>query len=128
MTPGSIALATVTTIVRTNSTFEGLPGDFNDDLKVDAADYVVWRKNNGTSTALPNDGGLGVPISTAHYDLWRDNFGAMPGSGAGAAAVPEPATGVLLALGIGLFGARPRRRIARAGRPISSNQHPATWR
>ena len=128
MTPGSIAPATVSTIVRTNSTFEGLPGDFNDDLKVDAADYVVWRKNNGTSTALPNDGGLGVPISTAHYDLWRNNFGAMPGSGAGAAAVPEPATGVLLALGLGLFGARPRRRIARAGRPISSNQHAATWR
>ena len=26
----------------------GIPGDFNDDGTVDAADYVVWRKNDGT--------------------------------------------------------------------------------
>ncbi len=53
----------------------GLPGDFNSDGKVDAGDYVTWRKNNGTNNALPNDNGLGVPITTAHYNLWRSNFG-----------------------------------------------------
>ena len=47
-----------------------LPGDFNGDGSVDAADYVVWRENGG---------------SQAEYDLWRANFGnTSPGSGTGA--------------------------------------------
>jgi hypothetical protein len=61
-----------------------LAGDFNFDNKVDAADYVVWRKNSGTQ---------------ADYNLWRSNFGRTSGSGAGTTAnatVPEPATLVLL--------------------------------
>src|SRR5262249_36559926 len=37
-----------------------LPGDFNHDNKVDAADYVFWRKNQGTQT---------------DYTVWRRNFG-----------------------------------------------------
>jgi hypothetical protein len=87
----------------------GLPGDFNADGKVDAADYVTWRKNNGTNNALPNDGGLGTPITSAHYELWKENFGDMAGSGGGA-AVPEPTTWVCLA---GLFagGLLLRRRV-----------------
>ena len=55
----------------------GLAGDFNEDNKVDAADYVVWRKNDGTNNALPNDNGLGTPIGVAHFNLWRANFGEM---------------------------------------------------
>ena len=37
-----------------------LPGDFNTDGKVDAADFVVWRKRLG---------------STDDYNVWRTNFG-----------------------------------------------------
>ena len=62
----------------------GLPGDFNATGTVDAADYVVWRKENG---------------APAEYDTWRANFGNTTGSGAGAGAnisVPEPATLVML--------------------------------
>ena len=59
----------------------GLAGDFNEDNKVDAADYVVWRKNDGTNNGLPNDNGLGTPIGVAHFNLWRANFGEMAGSG-----------------------------------------------
>jgi fibronectin-binding autotransporter adhesin len=77
----------------------GLGGDFNDDGKVDAADYVVWRKALGTMTPLPNDNGIGGTVGLAHFDLWRANFGnmAMPGSGAGSGtgAVPEPACWIL---------------------------------
>jgi hypothetical protein len=70
----------------------GLPGDFNHDGSVDAADYVVWRKNPG-GVYTPDD-----------YTAWRANFGATLGSGAGASAsdhaispvVPEPATILLL--------------------------------
>jgi hypothetical protein len=74
------------------------PGDFNQNGKVDGADYALWRKNVDGVTALPNDNGLGTPIGTAHYDLWRANFGNPPGSGAGSlsdAAVPEPTSSLL---------------------------------
>jgi hypothetical protein len=73
-----------------------LPGDFNHDGAVDAADYVVWRKTDGTQTG---------------YNTWRANFGATFGVGSGAAgyplgasaipqypAVPEPSTVMLLIL------------------------------
>jgi hypothetical protein len=59
-----------------------LPGDYNNDGKVDAADYVVWR--DGTAPD-PGPGG---------YELWAANFGLGAGSGAGlqTAVVPEPTT------------------------------------
>jgi hypothetical protein len=66
-----------------------LPGDYNNDGKVDAADYVVWRKHN-------INGQQG-------YDNWRTNFGRTAGSGSsldGAGAVPEPASLALLLLGL----------------------------
>ncbi len=95
----------------------GVLGDFNNDGKVDAADYVSWRKNNGTNNALPNDNGLGVPITTAHYNLWRTNFGNPPGAGSGsglgsATAVPEPMTLGLVLVGLAALGLRRRQRIA----------------
>jgi hypothetical protein len=82
-------------------------GDFNENGKVDGADYALWRKNIDGLTALPNDNGLGTPIGTAHYDLWRANFGNPPGSGAGSlsdAAVPEP-TAALLAIAAAVMAA-----------------------
>jgi hypothetical protein len=60
-----------------------LPGDFNQNGHVDAADYVSWRK------------GL-VPTTTENYNLWRTNFGRTAG-GAGA-NVPEPSLGAVLVL------------------------------
>jgi hypothetical protein len=67
-----------------------LPGDFNGDNVVDAADYAVWRKT-------PNNFG-GDP---AGYNTWRSHFGQTAGSSSGVstnAAVPEPATLALLML------------------------------
>ncbi len=95
----------------------GLLGDFNSDGKVDAADYVTWRKNNGTNNALPNDNGLGVPITSAHYDLWRSSFGNPPGAGSGnglsgASGVPEPTGFALFMFGVGAGAARRGRRAA----------------
>jgi probable HAF family extracellular repeat protein len=65
-----------------------IPGDFNHNGTVDAADYVVWRKTDGTQNG---------------YDTWRAHFGMTSESGSGSAgasdsqaAVPEPATIVLL--------------------------------
>jgi T5SS/PEP-CTERM-associated repeat protein len=70
----------------------GLEGDFNGDGSVDAADYVVWRKNDGTQ---------------AGYDAWQANFGATAGGGTGQVsgtqhvAVPEPGT-LLLIFALGM--------------------------
>jgi hypothetical protein len=70
-----------------------LPGDFNYDNRVDAADFVVWRKSGMDANA---------------YNLWRTNFGLPTGTGVGSSptplsAVPEPGCsmgliGYLLAL------------------------------
>ena len=60
------------------------PGDFNNNGKVDGADYVVWRK------------GLGTTFQQSDYGVWRSNFGT-PGAAA-AASVPEPAACSLVGL------------------------------
>jgi len=67
----------------------GIPGDYNANGIVDAADYVVWRKNPG-----------GI-YSQDDYNLWRANFGQTAGRGSVAttnAIVPEPGTAALLML------------------------------
>ena len=81
----------------------GLPGDYNEDAVVDAADYTVWRDNFGAPAGtLPNDVDGGM-IGQAQYDTWKANFGMTTGAGGGSlahGAVPEPATVSLLLLAI----------------------------
>ncbi len=64
----------------------GVPalGDYNNDGKVDAADYVVWRKTDGTNASLPNDNGLSPPVGPALYTLWRSSYGNSAGGAGGA--------------------------------------------
>jgi len=65
-----------------------IPGDFNFDGAVNAADYTVWRN------------GLGSSYSIADYDVWKSHFGVLaPSAGGGAAAVPEPGVAVWLFFG-----------------------------
>jgi hypothetical protein len=54
-----------------------LDGDFSGDGLVDAADYVVWRRNLGsTSESVLNYNGDGANgVDDGDYDLWRRNFG-----------------------------------------------------
>ena len=81
-----------------------LPGDFNNDGTVDAADYVVWRKTDGTQ---------------AGYDAWRAHFGVSLSVGSGSAlpsaqplsAIPEPTSIALVAAGLVVLGLRGRRRV-----------------
>jgi hypothetical protein len=79
-----------------------LPGDYNNNGLVDAADYGLWRANQGTNHALPNDP-IGGTIGPAQFDQWRAHFGKTAGSGSGVGAnvsVPEPATLVMLLTGM----------------------------
>lgn len=82
--------------------FVGSPGDFNHDGTVDVADYTVWRD------------GLGNRYTIGNYNRWKSNFGTIyPAMAAVAggpnAAVPEPASGLLLAMLLGgLAYLRPR--------------------
>lgn len=84
-----------------------LPGDYNEDRIVDAADYVLWRNHVGAATGtLPNDTiSSGRVIGKDQYDLWRSQFGATGESGFGTGAVvPEPMTlSLLLTIFVGLF-------------------------
>jgi hypothetical protein len=65
-----------------------LPGDYNANQAVDAADSVLWRKRLNTSTTLPNDTTPGN-VAPADYTVWTSHFGtsnSAPGQGAGSDA------------------------------------------
>lgn len=87
-------------------TAAGTPGDYNNDGKVNAADYTVWRDANGTSTTLPNDSTPGT-VTAADYTVWVTNFGAGGLATVASAAVPEPTALVCLGLlSVGIFAYR----------------------
>jgi hypothetical protein len=82
---------------------EGVPGDYNGNGTVDAADYVLWR-NNGP---LQNEVATPGSVTQEDYDVWRARFGNVAGAASGnllaaGASVPEPAgfgLGVVALLG-----------------------------
>jgi fibronectin-binding autotransporter adhesin len=78
-----------------------LPGDYNVDHVVDAADYTVWRDNLGTTAPLPNDP-IGGEIGIAQYDQWRQNFGSTNVGSGSAMPVPEPTAILAAMLGLAL--------------------------
>ena len=73
---------------------DGVTGDYNNNGIVDAADYTVWRDNQGTTHLLPNrDPSHSGAIGQDDYISWKTNFG---NTGGNAAAIPEPASLLLL--------------------------------
>ncbi|WP_197525714.1 trypsin-like serine protease [Pseudobythopirellula maris] len=76
----------------------GLPGDFNADGAVDAADFTVWRD------------GLGAQYTAADYTLWRDHYGETAAPPTPASTVPEPAAALTTLLAAGLIASRRTRR------------------
>jgi hypothetical protein len=84
-----------------------VPGDYNNNGIVDAADFTVWRDTLGSMADLRANGdntgaSVGV-VDQADYDFWKLHFGETLGggsasfapvdsSGANHAAVPEPST------------------------------------
>ena len=90
----------------------GVPGDYNDNGMVDAADYVVWRKHSGTSFQLENEVADMTPgsVTPEDYAAWSARFGNTAGGGSGqliaGASIPE-ASGLVYffsAIAAGWFG------------------------
>jgi ASPIC and UnbV/FG-GAP-like repeat len=83
---------------------DAVPGDYNNNHVVDAADYVVWRDQLGAvGASLAADGNGDNQVTQLDYDIWKASFGMAAIDGAGSAArnalVPEPSTIILLVVG-----------------------------
>jgi prepilin-type N-terminal cleavage/methylation domain-containing protein/prepilin-type processing-associated H-X9-DG protein len=85
-----------------------LPGDFNRDHVVDAADYIVWRNHFEGDEALLGGAGDGSgTVDVGDYELWKMHFGDGAGSAVALATqtIPEPATaGMIMVAVASLFG------------------------
>lgn len=68
-------------------------GDFNGDLKTDAADYTIWRDTMGaTGSGLAADANGDSTVNQADYDIWAADFGNVHTPTLPAVkGVPEPA-------------------------------------
>ncbi|QDU90537.1 hypothetical protein Pla175_39430 [Pirellulimonas nuda] len=74
-----------------------VPGDFNGDGGLDAADYTLWRDTFGqTGPNLPADANGDLRVDSADLALWRRGFSGAA-IAAATAVVPEP-SGAVVAL------------------------------
>lgn len=85
-------------LLRIAANIVNLPGDFNVDGFVDAADYTVWRD------------GLESTFDQSHYVEWISNFGQSNGAGvATPLSVPEPPGLTVLLIAATFFAWRLQR-------------------
>lgn len=96
---GGPATRTYDQIVSYVGVSAGVEGDYNADGVVNAADYTVWRDALGQAITLPNEGDTPGTVTQEDYVVWANNYGssAAPSS---SAAVPEPASGLMLIVGL----------------------------
>ena len=84
-----------------------LPGDYNNDGEVNAADYTVWRDTlSQTGIDLPADGSGNGMVSQSDYDLWQARFGNSLTNSSTVVQIPEAHSNTLLLLGVGSLAAR----------------------
>lgn len=84
--------------------------DMNNDGNVDRFDYNLWASNYGSTTNLVADLNGDYVVNSADYTMWRDNFETSPSNSAVTDfAVPEPMSGWMIVMGVGLLGGFKRR-------------------
>lgn len=71
-----------------------LPGDYNLNDVVDAADYVLWRRTEGTNVPQYSgaDGDGNGMVGDNDYTVWRSNFDEVPMPGTGSQATMAAAS------------------------------------
>ena len=86
----------------------GVAGDYNNNGKVDAADYVLWR-NGGP---LQNEVNTPGTVDPTDYDAWKARFGNTSGAGSlsGSSSVPEPTSLLLVVFSAGGYCCLPKRK------------------
>lgn len=79
-----------------------LLGDYNLSGTVDNGDYLIWRQQFGSLTGAYTgaDGNGNGVVDAADYVIWRKS--SAPSGGTSLAAIPEPNTICLFAMGISL--------------------------
>jgi hypothetical protein len=108
---------------------EPLPGDYNSDGSVDAADYTVWRNTGGTSEQYAEWKVLfgaaltgGAAIADTRFVATRANYAETRTEKTADLAVPEPRAALLIVCGVPallLRASQFRRRVSRL---------PSRWR
>ncbi|QDV74524.1 LamG domain-containing protein [Botrimarina mediterranea] len=89
-----------------------LPGDFNEDGAVDAADYTVWRDALGTPAVGQADADADGDVDGRDYAIWRSFYASQPGAESlHGFAAPEPGGVSLFALAIGFAACSSVRRV-----------------
>lgn len=100
----SVALVGNDIVLSISNDVAPLPGDFNADGTVDAADYTVYRDNLGQDSSVLNGNGSGSDfVVTFDYNIWASNYGAS-NSSTTSSAVPEPTSLLLIAAGLAFSG------------------------
>jgi hypothetical protein len=80
-----------------------LPGDFNRDGGVDAADYGIWRSAFGSTVDLAADGNRDGTVDAADYVIWRKEVSATGQSASLTRAINVPELMSVLLLTSGLL-------------------------
>jgi hypothetical protein len=87
----------------------GDDADFDNDNDVDGNDFLIWQRGVGVGTdnAAGDANGSGT-VDGSDLAIWRSNFGSTATAAAG--AIPEPASLMLLSLGLAAWGITSRRK------------------
>lgn len=88
---GVLTLANASQVAVDQLNYSGvsLPGDYNGDGLVNAADYTVWRDTLNSTTDLAADGNGDQIVDQADRTLWAQNYGAVGASTISQSTVTE---------------------------------------
>lgn len=87
-------------------------GDFDFDLDVDGADFLVWQREVGATLPSPADATRNGVVDAADVAVWQEHFGESPHSSPAATSIPEP---LAMTLFVPLFVTALVSRRARGG-------------
>jgi hypothetical protein len=90
------------------TTLFNLNADFDEDNDVDGEDFLIWQRGLGVgSTLADGDANGDNVVDAADLAVWEAQYGITPlmiATSAATSAVPEPATAVLVLLGLAWLG------------------------